>query len=90
MTRPFARIVLDGAAADFDAASGRVPGLCDEAQFLLRLVAAFHGRKPGDMLDRLVAREAQRIGIAQLVRSRRALAAQKPDLMLVDGGERQS
>lgn len=86
MKRPFTHIALAGEVVGFEAAPREVSGLCDEAQFLLRLVAAYHGFQPEDMLNRLVAREAQAIGIATLDETRRMLAVRKPELTLLRGG----
>jgi hypothetical protein len=97
MTRPFARIALGGVAAEFpkpDSADDLADLLCDNARFFLPLLALEHGFSPADMLNRLVAKEVQSIGIARLETVRRQMRAQ-PKLTTIRngadaGGERET
>lgn len=84
---PFRKLCLDGQVAEFPRAAndtqpaGATGGgdeagtvrLGDDASFLLRLVAAFYGRSPEELLTRAIVRQAEKIGLRKLESVQRKL-----------------
>ncbi|WP_223478722.1 hypothetical protein [Oricola indica] len=71
--RPFARIAFGGLVAEFPDETSCVVSVGPEAAWLLPIVASYHGFSIDDMVSRLIAKEAQRIGLPAMERQRQIL-----------------